>query len=71
MHNYFYVENITTYYTLKKIVVHNYFNDFFFGPNYYFYLSNVQNNIQMLNFYTDLNDIFIKIYTHKYNTAIV
>jgi len=25
----------------------------------------------MLNFYTDLNDILIKIYTHKYNTAIV
>ena len=51
MHNYFNVENITTYYTLKKIVVHNYFNEFFF------YLINVQNNIQMLNFYTDLNDI--------------
>jgi len=31
----------------------------------------VQNNIQMLNFYTDLNDILIKIYMHKYNTAIV
>jgi len=25
----------------------------------------------MLNFYTDINDILIKIYTHKYNTAIV
>jgi len=25
----------------------------------------------MLNFYTDLNAILIKIYTHKYNTAIV
>ena len=37
---------------------------FFLGTNYYFYLSNVQNNIQMLNFYTDLNDIFIKIYMH-------
>jgi len=43
MHNYFNVENITTYYTLKKIVVHNYFNEFFF------YLSNMENNIQMLN----------------------
>ena len=63
MHNYFNVENITCY-TLKKIVVHNYFNNFF-------YLSNVQNNIQMLNFYTDLNNILIKIFTHKYNTAIV
>jgi len=31
----------------------------------------VQNNIQMLNFYTDLNDILIKIYTHKYNIVIV
>jgi len=31
----------------------------------------VQNNIQMLNFYSDLNAILIKIYTHKYNTAIV
>jgi len=30
VHNYFNVENITTYYTLKKIVVHNYFNDFCF-----------------------------------------
>jgi len=39
--------------------------------HYYFYLSNVQNNIQMLNFYTDLNVILIKIYMHKYNTAIV
>jgi len=37
---------------------------FFLGTNYYFYLSNVQNNIQMLNFYTDLNAIFIKIYMH-------
>lgn len=36
-----------------------------------FFFCNVQNNIQMLNFYTDLNAIFIKIYTHKYNTAIV
>jgi len=42
VHNYFNVENITTYYTLKKIVVYNYFNDLFFGTNYYFYLSNVQ-----------------------------
>jgi len=65
VHNYFNVENLTIYCTLKKIVVHNYFNEFFF------YLSNVQNNIQKLNFYTDLNDILIKIYTHKYNTAIV
>jgi len=31
----------------------------------------VQNNIQMLNFYTDLNDILIKTHTHKYNIAIV
>ena len=29
------------------------------------------NNIQMLNFYTDLNAILIKIYMHKHNTAIV
>jgi len=67
VHNYFNVENITTYCTLKKIVVHNYFNYFYF----YFYLSNVQNSIQMLNLYTDLNVILIKIYMHKYNTAIV
>jgi len=31
----------------------------------------VQNNIQILNFYIDLNVILIKIYMHKYNIAIV
>ena len=30
-----------------------------------------KNNIQILNFYIDLNAIPIKIYMHKYNTAIV
>jgi len=51
--------------------VHNYFNDFFLVQIIIFYLSNVQNNIQMFNFYTDLNVILIKIYMYKYSSAIV
>jgi len=48
LHNYFNVENITTYYTLKKSLCTIILTIFY----YYFYLSNMQNNIQMLNFYT-------------------
>jgi len=52
----------------------------------FIHLSNLQNNIQMLNFYThwnvfwglkcslfffqEINDILIKIYMHKYNTIL-
>jgi len=66
VHNYFNVKNIITYYTLKKSLCTIILTIFY----YYFYLSNIQNNIQMLHFYTDLNAIIIKIYMHKHNTAI-